>query len=290
MRTTIPLSGVKHIQLELRKQGLYSGNIDGIRTVANKKSLTDQGIEKALEQRQGELTLKDGESSFSVWTDKRKAVGYFQLLMKDVGFDAGPADGFWGPQTDTAYDQFSGKLDRNWRDEQDNKPPAPSSPVLLNPNGWPRETTASLTAFFGTPAQPPLTRVDVPWRMKLAWDKTSIVKTVSVHEKVASSLSRVFQQVAQDYTAKEITEYGLDLFGGAFNPRKKRGGSSWSTHAWAIAIDFDPERNQLKWGRDRAFLARPELIPFWEAFEREGWTSLGRTKNFDWMHAQATHG
>jgi hypothetical protein len=290
MAKIIPISAIKHIQVELRKEGLYSGNIDGIRTVPNKLSMTDAGIDKALEKRQAELKLDPTESTYKSWTEKRKAVGYFQLLLKDANFEAGPADGYWGPQTDVAYQQFSGKLDKNWRDEMDKKPSAPSSPLLLNPNNWPRESTASVSAFYGPPGNPPLTLVEVPWTMKLSWDRNTRVKRVSVHPKVADSLSRVFQEVAQTYTAKEITEYGLDIFGGGFNPRKKRGGTSWSMHAWGIALDFDPDRNQLTWGRDKAFLARPELDRFWAAWEREGWTSLGRKKNFDWMHVQATHG
>jgi hypothetical protein len=66
-----------------------------------------------------------------------------------------------------------------------------------------------------------------------------------------------------------------------------RGSSRMSTHAWAIAIDWDPDNNQLQWGRDRATLARPEYRDWWEIWEREGWLSLGRVKNYDWMHIQA---
>ena len=59
----------------------------------------------------------------------------------------------------------------------------------------------------------------------------------------------------------EIKALGLDLFGGCYNPRLMRGGSSLSTHSWATAINWDPEASQLKWGRER---------------------------NYDWMHVQAT--
>lgn len=59
------------------------------------------------------------------------------------------------------------------------------------------------------------------------------------------------------------------------------------THAWGLAIDWDPAHNKLKWGRDRARLARPEYDTWWRLWEEEGWVSLGRTRNFDWMHVQA---
>ncbi|MCF8078467.1 MAG: hypothetical protein K9K88_04215 [Desulfobacterales bacterium] len=43
----------------------------------------------------------------------------------------------------------------------------------------------------------------------------------------------------------------------------------------------------LKWGRDRAHFARTEYDAWWRLWEEEGWVSLGRQRNFDWMHVQA---
>lgn len=97
----------------------------------------------------------------------------------------------------------------------------------------------------------------------------------------------MLQAVAGLYSAQERKTIGLDLFGGSLNVRKMRGGSAYSMHSWGIAIDFDPERNQLKWGKDRARLAQPDAVPFWLEWEREGWLSLGRARDFDHMHVQA---
>lgn len=154
-------------------------------------------------------------------------------------------------------------------------------------NPWPKQTTAELTRFYGIPGEPPLTRVEVPWTLRLAWDTSQKMNHISCHTKVAASLGRVLQSVHAHYGTKELVKLRLDLFGGCFAPRRKRGGSSWSTHAWAIALDWDPERNQLKWGRDRASLAHPDYDFWWRAWETEGWVSLGRVRNFDWMHVQA---
>lgn len=67
-----------------------------------------------------------------------------------------------------------------------------------------------------------------------------------------------------------------------------RGGGKWSMHAWGIAIDYDPERNQLTWGRERAAFSRPEYAACGGVSGRKReWVSLGRSKNYDWMHVQA---
>jgi len=88
-----------------------------------------------------------------------------------------------------------------------------------------------------------------PWSLKIAWNKSQRRSDVRVRTKVADSLGgRVYAQ----YGLAEIKRLGFDLFGGNHNPRKMRGGSGWSTHSWGIAIDFNPERNRLKWGRGRA--------------------------------------
>jgi hypothetical protein len=97
----------------------------------------------------------------------------------------------------------------------------------------------------------------------------------------------VLAGVLGHYGPAGVRELRLDLYGGCFSPRKKRGGTSWSTHAWAVALDFDPERNRMPWGRDRAAFAHPEYDPWWALWESEGWVSLGRTADFDWMHVQA---
>ena len=149
---------------------------------------------------------------------------------------------------------------------------------------WPRQS--GVRQFFGDVGERQ-TRVDIPWAMYLAWDKSIRITRMTLHEKVAESAERAFEAIASAYTAKEITDLGLDLFGGSLNVRRMRGGSAWSMHSWGIAIDFDPIRNQLRWDRARARLAQPDAELFWNAWESEGWVSLGRAKNYDWMHVQA---
>jgi hypothetical protein len=151
---------------------------------------------------------------------------------------------------------------------------------------WPRQ--ADVRAFFGEPGSPQCTAgmADLAYPMRIAWDTSSIVRRFRCHAMVEAAMERIFQNTLQHYGAAEVTRLGLDLFGGCYNLRQMRGGSNWSMHSWGIAVDLDPARNQLKWGKDRAAFARPEYVAFWNIVEGEGAVSLGRERNFDWMHFQ----
>ena len=160
----------------------------------------------------------------------------------------------------------------------------PAEPAVTVANIWPRQRDVS--AYYdkvGTDQ----TSVPIPFDMYLAWDKATRIRKITLHRKVADSAGRVFEKIAGLYSAPERAHLGLDLFGGSLNVRKMRGGSSWSMHSWGVAIDFDPIRNQLKWGAPKARLSQPDAVPFWQAWEAEGWLSLGRARDFDWMHVQA---
>lgn len=151
---------------------------------------------------------------------------------------------------------------------------------------WPNQ--AGVRAFYGEPGNPQCTAgmAELAYPMKIAWDKTAVIRRFRCHAKVEKPFERIFAATLAHYGLPEIQRLGLDLFGGCYNLRQMRGGTAWSMHSWGIAIDLDPTRNQLKWGRDRAAFAKPAYEPFWKIVEAEGATSLGRARNFDWMHFQ----
>ena len=147
-------------------------------------------------------------------------------------------------------------------------------------------STQQAIAKYGKPNQAGtyLVSMKLPFPMRLAWDKNTIVKTMRCHKLVADKLTAIFTEILQVYGLAKIQELGIDLFGGCFNFRQMRGGSVWSRHTWEIAVDFVPERNQLKETSKTARFARPEYKPMIDIFYKHGFVSLGREKNYDWMH------
>jgi hypothetical protein len=144
-------------------------------------------------------------------------------------------------------------------------------------------TQAECRRFYGAPGTNHM-MLDLPYEM--TYDGKP-VKRITINKKCADSAFRALTQIAKEYNAADRKKLGLSIFAGCFNNRVMRGGTQLSMHAYACAIDFDPGRNQLKWGRDKARLAQPDCEAFWKAWEAEGWLSLGRARNFDWMHVQA---
>jgi hypothetical protein len=221
-----------------------------------------------------------------------------QRRLAELGIDPGPIDGRMGPKTKAAIRAFQ-RLHGLTADgiagprtqaalwptpipERDSDPPDPvpaqSKPV------WPRQQ--DVASFFGAPGKRQV-MLELPFPMRLAWDKRQPIKRFSIHELVHDSAARAFARIAEEYDEAQRQALGIDLFGGCLNVRPMRGGTRLSMHAWGIAIDFDPARNQLRWGRDKARLALPDANRLWQIWEAEGWVSLGRTRNFDYQHVQA---
>ena len=129
-----------------------------------------------------------------------------------------------------------------------------------------------------------LVSIKLPYPMRLAWDLNTKVTTMRCHKLVAEKFTNVFNELLEVYGLAKIQELGIDLFGGCFNFRAMRGGSDYSRHSWGIAIDLDPVRNQLKETSTTARFSRPEYDLMIDIFYKHGFVSLGREKNYDWMH------
>ena len=267
-------SELKIIQSQLSLKGLYHGKIDGI----NGRN-TLKGINSALKASSAQLP-----QDWTAWSNKRKTIAFLQLSCQDKQIDAGEIDGLYGPQTESAAELLiglvnTGALPRGFAD---------IIPVNVNPHEFPLESYETLVAHYGEPCKANLISVPCPWPLRLDWNLAKKTHKISVHESLSDSLGEILQKIFEIYQLQGIKQLGLDRYGGSYNCRKKRGStSSWSTHAWGISIDWFPLRNKLRWDSTRASLAHPDLDEWWAIWEQQGWLSLGRKEDRDWMHVQA---
>lgn len=236
-------------------------------------------------------------------------IKWVQQRLTAHGFSPGAVDGIEGPNTRKAIAAFNKKWGLPGGDttpeltvaglrlepcttpnmlvgipDRDNPNEDEIQKIDLVKNIWPRQS--EVPAFYGRVGTNQ-TQIEIPYDMYLAWDTGTRIKKMTLHKKVAPSALRVLQRVAEIYNQSERKDLGIDLFAGSLNVRKMRGGSNYSMHSWGIAIDFDSIRNQLNWKAPKARLSHSDAIPFWEAWESEGWLSLGRARNYDFMHVQA---
>jgi len=230
--------------------------------------------------------VQQGMADGTRWRGQRLVIAGAQALCRLDGIDAGVIDGLLGPQTRYALDVYAGRRsgDRDvetWRDADDDKPP--DTPPPAEAMAWPRQR--DVPAFFGARGENQAT-LKFPYPMRIAWAPNHVVRSTSCHVKVRDAAARVLARVLDHYGETRIRELRLDYFGGCLNVRKIRGGSGWSMHSWGIAFDFDPERNQLRWDHNRAAFAKPAYRKWFEFWEGEGAVSLGRARDYDWMHVQ----
>jgi len=246
-------------QQYLNEQGFNVGRVDGLFGRKSKAALSK---------------WKSAGNGFISYTQKRAIIAIVQTVFKAAGCAVGKVDGYSGPQTEQAYEEWkakaSGKPVDNWRDKFE-----------LPDDDIQRE----IVSVYGNPGSNQ-TRLILPYKMIIAWNTKQTVSSMRCHEKVADKFEEGFKKVLSAYGPNKIHELGLDLYGGCLNVRKKRGGSTWSSHAWGIAVDIDPARNRLRWKKDRAQLAKPEYEEWWRIWESVGAVSLGRERNYDWMHVQ----
>ena len=153
-------------------------------------------------------------------------------------------------------------------------------------------TTKELKRVYGEPDERGgyLVRLKLPYPMRIAWDLKTKVTTTLCHEKVADELLAIFTDIKECYGYDYLKELGIDIYGGCFNYRKMRGGSDWSRHSWGVAVDLYPQMNKLRWSKDSALFAKPEYENMIDIFYEHGFESLGREKNYDWMHFQVKSG
>lgn len=155
---------------------------------------------------------------------------------------------------------------------------------------WPHDNDKELDAFYGRPDGSArwevtnLTYIFPPWRAFLAGTNVELVHGIRVHKLVAASLETVFATLWEQFgkSQAEIEKVDLHQIGGCYYFRARRGSHRLSNHARGIAIDIDPQDNEMgrgkPWDMDKRIVA---------AFEAEGWR-WGKAFN-DPMHFEAVY-
>lgn len=251
---------IRSIQFALAKYRHYAGAVDGLFGPAS-QAARDEALEA--------LGL-----DISKWKDDRRMLAIEQWTMARSGIPV-TVDGLLGPDTRHARDV--------WQTMVRNTTAKPAL-VAHMPTTFPRQADAQ--EFYGKPGENH-TLLTLPYPFRLAWEPKTVVEKITINKKCSASAERALKAALDHYGHDQLKTLGLDLFGGCFNNRNMRGGRRLSMHAYACAIDIDPDHNQLRWGSDRARMAGADYAPFLDAFEAEGWISLGRERNFDWQHLQA---
>jgi len=180
-------------------------------------------------------------------------------------YDAGlVVDGFWGPFSIKACQSYLRSL-------------------MPKDRRWPRTGHASLQAFYGAAGdESNLVTIDFPYPM--FYDGKRVTKS-RVHKKCADSLLRILTAIGNKYHGDRGIMEEAEDYGGIFNDRNKRGGTSKSLHAYGAAIDLDADDNTF---RDSWPMQADMPLEIMEEFSKEGWISAGAFWGYDSMHFQAT--
>ncbi len=182
-------------------------------------------------------------------------------IQKHLGVTA---DGIMGPVTLAALNQELG--------------------ITTSPS-WPTQVEVrSGKSIFGS-AGDEGQLVSISPAYPLFYDGKSI-SSIRVHRAIALHVQQVLREVLEHYGMDEIKRLGLDQYGGSYAYRSITGGSQMSMHAWGIALDWAAASNGYSTKAPRATLSHADCAKWWEIWESHGAISLGRERDYDWMHVQ----
>lgn len=265
------MRNLRQAQHVLAVAGLYTGSLDGVDGPKTRAAV-----------------VAVAATSVQSVPASRRPKAAAQYLLNQMGYEAGTVDGYWGHNSQNAYEAMLYEKTHGKKLKLDREP------IRSKPEGnsvaFPRQRDCA--KFYGKPgkgsSQVARQLVRVPtYEMGLDWNMRTKVTSISLHKKCADSAAQAFVQVEEHYGYARLKRLGLTRFAGSYNPRKMRGGSSWSMHAYACAIDFDARPNGLTMRCPQAKFCDPEYTDFFDIWEAHGWVSLGRAIGRDWMHIQA---
>lgn len=173
-------------------------------------------------------------------------------------------DGKWGAKSTAACQQYLRSF-------------------MPSPSPWPASDQASLKKFYGNPGDES-NLVELVFPYPVFYDGKRVTKT-RVHKKCKDSLLRILTAIGASYGKQHGIMEEAEDYGGVFNFRLKRGGSSYSLHAFGAAIDLDADDNTF---RDPWPTSADMPLEIMVEFAKEGWIAAGAFWGYDSMHFQAT--
>lgn len=264
-----PQMNLSDIQRVLAKAGWYAGKIDGA-----DGPMTQAAIIEALR----------GTDTQGLSEDRRR-IGAAQAGLNRLGHEAGAVDGYAGHNTLNALESFlAAEAGKPLVVNRIPNIPQPTPVLGLN---LPRQKDCG--AFYGEPiagVEKNIVTFDLPYALRLDYALDQTVTRARLHRLCAPAFVAAMVEVRDHYGADRQRDLGLDRYAGGYMPRKMRGGSSWSMHAYGCAVDFYAAPNGLKTRCPQALFCGPEYKPFLDIMQSHGWLPAGRLWGGDFMHFQ----
>jgi hypothetical protein len=126
-------------------------------------------------------------------------------------------------------------------------------------------------------------RFTLPYDMKLSWDTKTTVSSITMNKDCGLRLMLALDICLKHYGIAKISKMRLDHFGGSYNLRRMRGGSEWSSHAYAASIDINTLGNPFRARPIKTDIVKAEYEFFCNTMVKQGFKTL----EFDLMHWQS---
>lgn len=217
-----------------------------------------------------------------------------QTHLQVTGHYQGAIDGWAGRLTQSAYRQYAG-IEPDTTPVQEpvaTGPEAADLPAPAPSYRLPAEGNAALNSYYGAANANGnyLDWFSFPHPATRLYNRSGQLLTDKVgddrldhrcHRALVGRLTAALAEIYVRLGRAEFERQGWHVYGGCFNYRAKRGGSSLSTHAWGIAIDINPDENPYNVNKTTFSALAIDIM------ERWGFLSGGRAWGHDWMHFQA---